>query len=172
MQKRTSLREANSNCELFRSESTRFGSFLGGGSATGDVSSFFQDLLQLIAGLPKSTSLPQLSPAPSSKCRPCRSNHSAVLPPNCLLQVNDLTKTCFFYSWSPYMTRLNSIIKSMCNCASNIVQISHARSKYKYRSSAAVPSDHVTSPQSLLHEESVVDRFIKVADEQLLAMWT
>ena len=114
MQRRTSLREANSNCELFRSESTRFGSFLGGGSATGDVSSFFQDLLQLIAGLPKSTSLPQLSPAPSSKCRPCRSNHSAVLPPNCLLQLYDLTKTCFFYSWSPYMTRLNSIINSTC----------------------------------------------------------
>ena len=40
----------------------------------------------------------------------------------------------------------------------------YARSKYKYRSSNAVPSDHVTSPQSLLHEESVVDRFIKVAE--------
>ena len=44
------------------------------------------------------------------------------------------------------------------------VQISYFRSKYKYRSSTAVPSDHVTSPQSLLHEESVVDRFIKVAN--------
>jgi len=88
-----SFREAASQGKsLIRSESTRFGSFLGGSSAT---------------GLPKSTSLPQLSPAPSSKCLPCRS-------------------------------------------------------KYKYRSSTAVPSDHVTSPQSLLHEESVVDRFIKV----------
>ena len=48
--------------------------------------------------------------------------------------------------------------------ASKIVKISLSRSKYKYRSSATVPSDHVTSPQSLLHEESVVDRFIKVAD--------
>jgi len=35
------------------------------------------------------------------------------------------------------------------------------RSKYKYRSSN-IPSDNLTSPESLLHEESVVDRFIKV----------
>jgi len=88
-----SFREAASQGKsLIRSESTRFGSFLGGSG--GD------------AGLPKSTSMPHLSPAPSSKCRPCRS-------------------------------------------------------KYKYRSSN-IPSDNLTSPESLLHEESVVDRFIKV----------
>jgi len=57
-------------------------------------------------GLPKSTSMPHLSPAAQSKCRPCRS-------------------------------------------------------KYKYRSSN-IPSDNLASPESILHEESVVDRFIKV----------
>jgi len=88
-----SFREAASQGKsLIRSESTRFGSFLGGGEGG--------------AGLPKSTSMPHLSPAPPSKCRPCRS-------------------------------------------------------KYKYRSSN-IPSDNLTSPESLLHEESVVDRFIKV----------
>ena len=35
------------------------------------------------------------------------------------------------------------------------------RSKYKYRSSN-IPSDNLASPESILHEESVVDRFIKV----------
>jgi len=93
-----SFREAASQGKsLIRSESTRFGSFLGGGGAGGAEGG---------AGLPKSTSMPHLSPAPPSKCRPCRS-------------------------------------------------------KYKYRSSN-IPSDNLTSPESLLHEESVVDRFIKV----------
>mgnify|MGYP007048737030 CR=1 FL=1 len=43
------------------------------------------------------------------------------------------------------------------------------RSKYKYRSSN-IPSDNLASPESLLHEESVVDRFIKVTNNFLLLL--
>ena len=82
-----------------RSESTRFGSFLGGGGGGGGGDSFFtpqSSILILamitddhnyfsirglsrvkrweISGLPKSTSMPHLSPAAQSKCRPCRSS--------------------------------------------------------------------------------------------------
>lgn len=88
------VREAASQSgSILRSESSRLGSYWGGRSTT---------------GLPKSCSLPALSPSP---CQPCRSRGP----------LGD---------------------------------------KYKYRSTAL--EDPLVSPQDLLDEESVVNRFIKV----------
>ena len=86
---------------LIRSESTRFGSFLGGKEKT--------------PALPKSTSLPVIQnlSSPDQDCRPCKDRAKFL------------------------------------------------GSKYKYRSTTEGP-EPIVSPQDLLDEESVVNRFIKV----------
>lgn len=100
---------ASTSGSLIRSESTRFGNFLGGRANN--------------TGLPKSTSLPVLAgvaTSPSSDCGPCRSRGT------------------------------------------------YLGSKYKYRSTSVAEEDKpIVSPQDLLDEESVINRFIKVvgADE-------
>ena len=171
-----------------RSESTRFGSFLGGGGAGGaeggagsyTKSSFAFLILAIMmmvtipAGTSKSKQeIVHFRFAKEHQHAPPLSSSPLKMP---AMQVFIIR---FFYRFSaplehPTFCLLTQHFDAVSKhaVASQPWSLQHPwtpfhlticflRSKYKYRSSN-IPSDNLTSPESLLHEESVVDRFIKV----------